>query len=162
MSCIYCLDTNVLIEPWNKYYSMALCSDYWELLDELARSGIVFCTEEVRREVEKIDDGLKEWVLNRPHIIREITPQVQENIRNILGRFPRLIQHTKDRSMADPWVIAHAMDTQAIVVTKELNKGPQTQKVSIPDVCDGFGVPWMNDFEFLSAIGVKFSASRDK
>lgn len=159
MSHIYCLDTNVLIEPWNKYYSMNLCSDYWELIDKLAKDGAIFCTEEVRHEIKKVDDELKDWVLARPYLIREITTQVQKNLRDVLKKFPRLIQHTKDRSMADPWVIAHAMDAQATVVTKELNKGPNTQKVSIPDVCDAFQIPWMNDFEFLGKIGVKFSAS---
>jgi hypothetical protein len=160
MSDIYCLDTNVFIEPWNKYYSMTLCPDYWELIDNLAKSGTLFCTEEVRREIDKVDDGLKEWVLAHPYLIREVTTQVQKNLRDVLKKFPRLVQHTKDRSMADPWVIAHAMDVHAIVVTKELNKGSNTQKVAIPDVCDAFKVPWMNDFQFLNKIGVKFSASR--
>ncbi len=160
MSHIYCLDTNVFIEPWNKYYSMSLCPDYWELIDSLAKEGVLFCTEEVCREIEKVDDGLNDWVHARPYLIREVTTQVQKNLRDVLKTFPRLIQHTKDRSMADPWVIAHAMDANAIVVTKELNKGQNTQKVGIPDVCDAFRVPWMNDFDFLNKIGVRFSASR--
>ncbi len=66
MSHIYCLDTNVFIEPWNKYYSMSLCPDYWELIDSLAKEGVLFCTEEVCREIEKVDDGLNDWVHARP------------------------------------------------------------------------------------------------
>jgi hypothetical protein len=57
--------------------------------------------------------------------------------------------------MADPWVIAHAQAENAVVVTKE-SRAPK--KIKIPDVCMAFNIPWMNDFEFLSEIGVKFSA----
>ena len=35
----YCLDTNILVEAWNKYYSPDLCPEYWEIIDELARRG---------------------------------------------------------------------------------------------------------------------------
>lgn len=162
MKSCYCLDTNVFIEAWNKYYSMNLCPDYWDLLDNLAQKEIVFCTEEVKREIEKVDDDLKAWIAARAHFIRELTTDVQLNVRKILKRYPQLIQYKKDRSMADPWVIAHAMAAKAVVVTKELNKTPQSQKVSIPDVCDGFSVPWMNDFDFLKELGVSFSASMVK
>lgn len=62
MSKIYCLDTNVLIEPWNKYYSMDLCPEYWDVIDDLASKGIVFCTKLVRKEIENIDDKLNLWV----------------------------------------------------------------------------------------------------
>ena len=160
MNQIYCLDTNVLIEPWNKYYSMELCPDYWELIDNLAKERIIFCTKEVRYEIEKTDDDLKTWLQARPHLICEVTTEVQNNVRDILLKFPRLIQHTKDRSMADPWIIAHAMVQNAVVVTKEIKKPQNSKKVAIPDVCDAFQVPWMNDFEFLGRIGVRFSASR--
>ncbi|MBU4565670.1 MAG: DUF4411 family protein [Desulfarculus sp.] len=74
----YSLDTNVLIEPWNKYYSVEICPDYWQIIDDLAKAGIVFCAEEVRHEIEKIDDGLLGWVKYRPYIFRTPDEKVQE------------------------------------------------------------------------------------
>lgn len=154
----YCLDSNVLIEPWNKYYSMALCPEYWEVLDELARNGTVFCTEEVRREIEKVDDELSKWVKARPYLFREASAEVQRSLRAILGRFRRLVDTARDRSMADPWVIAHAQVEKAIVVTKEMPTPAGSKRIKIPDVCNQLGVPWMNEFQFLAAAGVRFSA----
>lgn len=151
----YCLDTNVLIEPWNKYYSMELCPEYWDIIENLAKNQVVFCTFEVRREIEKVDDELFKWVGSRPYLFRDETPQVQHYLRQILAKFLRLVDTRKDRSMADPWVIAHAQAENAVVVTKE-SRAPK--KIKIPDVCMAFNIPWMNDFEFLSEIGVKFSA----
>lgn len=31
----YCLDANVLIEAWRKYYNPKFCPDYWKILIEL-------------------------------------------------------------------------------------------------------------------------------
>jgi hypothetical protein len=39
---IYCLDANVLIQAWQKYYSPKFCPDYWELLNELGKQGRIF------------------------------------------------------------------------------------------------------------------------
>lgn len=58
----YCLDTNVFVEAWNRYYSMDLCPKYWSILDELAQEGKIFSPIEVKREIEKIDDGLSQWI----------------------------------------------------------------------------------------------------
>jgi len=152
----YCLDTNVFIEAWTKYYSMKLCPDYWQMLDGLADKGIIYCPFEVRREIEKIEDGLSEWVKARPHFFAEVNDEVQQHLGTILGRFPRLVDSTKQRSIADPWVIAHAMADSSIVVTKEETTN-STRRIKIPDVCRELNVPYMNDFDFLREVGVTFS-----
>ncbi|MFH0798914.1 MAG: DUF4411 family protein [Pseudomonadota bacterium] len=153
---VYCLDTGVLVEPWTKYYSMGKCPDYWELIDRLAKEGAIFCTEEVLREIEKVDDELKEWVQKHPHLFRKINGPVQLHVRSILERFPEMMNPIKGRSTADPWVVAHALADEAIVVTTE---GPAPKKIKIPDVCNAFNVKWMDDHKFVDEIGIRFSAS---
>lgn len=153
---IYCLDTNALVEPWNKYYSIAKAPDYWSIIDRLAHEGTVFCPEEVQREIERVDDDLKKWVRARPYMFRSIDREVQLKIREILMRFPRLVDTIKDRSMADPWVIAHAMAEGAVVVTKE---GTAPRKIKIPDVCDAFSVRWIDDYKFVSELGIQFTVT---
>lgn len=59
---IYCLDTSALIQPWNSYYSTDICPEYWQVWEDLARKGVVFCTREVKREIQKQDDALHAWV----------------------------------------------------------------------------------------------------
>ena len=154
----YCLDTNVLIEPWNKYYTIEICPDYWEIIDRLAKQGVIFCPEEVRREIDKIDDELKKWVKSRPHLFREINQTVQVRLREVLERFPRLVDTVKDRSMADPWVIAYAMTENAVVVTKEGPTNGHTPRIRIPDVCNALSIEWMDDHNFVSELGIRFSA----
>lgn len=156
---IYCLDANVYIEGWTKYYSMELCAEYWGILDEFAKAGILFSTSEVKREIEKVDDALSSWFKQRPYFFREVTRPVQENLRVIMRTHDRLVDSTKQRSIADPWVIAHALAEGATVVTKEMPIGSTSSKrVKIPDVCAQMGVPYINDFELARRLGIKFSA----
>jgi len=147
-----------LVEAWNKYYSMSLCPEYWEILDHLARCGVVFCTMEVKREIEKTDDKLAAWIRERPYFFREVDEQVQENLREILKKYGRLTDSARGRSIADPWVIAHAMAEGTVVVTKESPTPEGAKRIKIPDVCTALGVEWMNDFEFLQEAGVTFTA----
>jgi predicted nucleic acid-binding protein len=155
---IYCLDTNVFIEGWNKYYSMALCPSYWEIIDELGEQGRVFSPIEVRREILQHDDGLADWIRNRSHLFRDISDNVQTTLREIMRDFPRLVDNTRQRSIADPWVIAHAITENATVVTKEIPSPVVSRRIKIPDVCNSLGVPWIDDFRFAEELGIHFQA----
>jgi len=154
----YCLDTNVFIEGWNKYYSMDLCPTYWTILDQLAQQDRVFAPIEVKREITQHDDGLAGWIKTRPYLFKEITIEVQEYLREIMAKYNRLVDSTRQRSIADPWVIAHAMAEKAIVVTKEMPAGPNSRRVKIPDVCSALNFPWIDDFQLAREIGIQFSA----
>ncbi len=73
----YCLDTNFFIEAWNKYYSPVFCQPYWDIIDNLAKEGVVFITQEVKKEIDKGDDNLKEWLKDKKYIVKPITEKVQ-------------------------------------------------------------------------------------
>lgn len=54
----YCLDANVLIQGWTKYYSPRFCPDYWTLLNELGKAGRIFIPEAVLAEITRTEDDL--------------------------------------------------------------------------------------------------------
>ncbi len=154
----YCLDTGVFIEGWNRYYSMDLCPQYWQVLNDLAKQDIIFSPIEVKREIEKIDDGLKAWIKDKSYLFKDITIEVQNHLRKVMAGHGRLVDSIKQRSIADPWVLAFAIAEKAIVVTKETPAGPVSRRIKIPDVCIALDIPWMNDFEFAREVGIRFSA----
>ena len=158
---IYSLDTNVFIEAWNKYYAFEICPDYWDKLDQLAKGGIIFATEEVKRDIAKKDDNLYRWIESRDHLFRSINDYVQDCLRRIFETeaHRRLIDSSKFRSTADPWVIAHAMAENAVVVTKEKFETHSTKRIKIPNVCKAMGVECIDDFELIRRLGIKFSIS---
>ncbi|OXU15037.1 DUF4411 family protein [Sedimentisphaera salicampi] len=154
----YCLDTGVFIEAWTKYYAFDFFPEYWEKLDNLARDGVVFATEEVKNEIEKIDDELKEWLSEKHYFFKRINDEVQNCLIKIYENptHHRLVDNIKGRSIADPWVIAHAMAEDAVVVTKEGSAPPRTPRIKIPNVCDNLGVECIQDYEMVRRLGIKF------
>ena len=57
---------------------------------------------------------------------------------------------------ADGWLIAYAQTHSAVVVTQEVSAPDAKSKVLIPDVCQVFGVDYMNTWEMLRQLGVRF------
>jgi hypothetical protein len=58
---------------------------------------------------------------------------------------------------ADPWLIAKAMTMHDCVVVTHEQFNPQIKrKFSIPNVCQTFGIHWINTFQALDATGAEF------
>ena len=156
----YCLDANVLIQAWQKYYSPKICPGYWDMLDSLGSKNIIFMPEMVYGEIVRTDDYLSKWLKSSKISIKKIDEQVTKCLKDIYSADPNhkyLVDNTKARSLADPWVIAHALRENAIVVTKEEKvTALNSTKIKIPNVCDKMNVSWINDFQFIEELGIKF------
>ncbi|TNF39740.1 MAG: DUF4411 family protein [Cytophagales bacterium] len=159
----YCLDANVLIQSWQKYYNPRLCPEYWSLLSQLGAQGIVFIPGEVRQEILRTEDELADWLKSSSIPVKPINATVAQCLRNIYEAHPShqtLVDNTKGRSLADPWVIAHAMAENAAVVTKEEKvTAANAKRIKIPNVCESMAVRCIHDFEFLEELGVRFACS---
>jgi len=157
----YCLDANVLIEAWQKYYAPEVCPDYWCVLVELGKRDIIFIPEMVREEILRTEDDLAKWLRTSKIPIRKIDGRVTSCLRNIYTNNPvhkYLVDSIKGRSLADPWVIAHAISEKATVVTKEIRiNALNSQRIRIPNVCDNMGVRWINDFDLIKELDIKFT-----
>jgi hypothetical protein len=58
----YCLDANVLINAWNKYYSPKFCPDYWIILNQLGEQDRIFLPQLVFEEIARTEDDLSKWL----------------------------------------------------------------------------------------------------
>lgn len=157
----YCLDANVLIQAWQKYYSPKFCPSYWEVLNELGKEDRIFLPQMVYDEITRTDDDLSNWLKESLIPKRKLDGTITECWKKILAANPihqYLVDNTKQRSLADPWVIAHALNENACVVTKEEKvTSPNSNKIKIPNVCDNMGVRWINDFDFIEELNFKFT-----
>lgn len=159
----YCLDANVLIQAWQKYYSPKLCPNYWDILNHLGQNNRIFVPQMVYEEITRTDDDLAKWLKSSSIPAYKIDEQVANCLKSIYAANPlhiQLVDNTRQRSLADPWVIAHAMKENAVIVTKEEKvTALNSTKVKIPNVCDNLGVRYINDFEFIEEIGVRFTCT---
>jgi hypothetical protein len=164
---IYCLDANVLIQAWQKYYAQELCPDYWDILNTLGMQGRIFIPEEVKNEIvviddkEKIEDDLSKWLKRSSIPVHKTTEDVIKCWQTILKANPLhklLVDNIRGRSLADPWVVSHALNNRATVVIKEsYETAMNTKRIKIPNVCDNMGIRWIDDFTFVKELGLKFS-----
>lgn len=128
----------------------------------------IFIPEEVKSEIivadssDKTEDDLSKWLKRSTIPIHKPTENVIACWQKILQADPShrlLVDNIKGRSLADPWLIAHALDRNATVVTKEnMDSAMNSKRIRIPNVCKNMGVRCIDDFEFIKEIGVKFSA----
>lgn len=159
----YCLDANVLIQAWQKYYSPKFCPGYWDLLNDLGSQRKIFIAEEVYNEITRTEDDLCNWLKNSKIPVHNIDEYVAKCLQKIYAKDPShidLVDSTKGRSLADPWIIAHAMKVGATVVTKEEKvTALNSRRIKIPNVCDNMGISWINDFDFISELNIQFTCA---
>lgn len=159
----YCLDANVLIQAWQKYYNPRFCPDYWDILIELGKQDKIFIPELVYEEITRTEDELSRWLKASKIPIKKITEPVTICLQKIYSANPvhkNLVDNINGRSLADPWVIAHSIFENAIVVTKEEKiTALNSKRIRIPNVCDNMGVRWINDFQFIDELDIKFKCT---
>jgi predicted nucleic acid-binding protein len=158
----YCLDANVLINAWNTYYSRAICEGYWEVMSVLGHRGRIFIAEHVKEEIVRTDDALADWLQGSGIPVYLVDTRVTEIVSAIYAADPRhefLVDNTRGRSLADPWVIAHAIAEGACVVTKENKVTASDKKVKIPNVCEKMGVRCIYDFDMIRELEIRFSCA---
>lgn len=62
--------------------------------------------------------------------------------------------------VADYFLVGQAMAQGHVVVTFESSQPEGKKKVKIPDVCDAFGVEWIQPIEMLRREGARFVVDR--
>lgn len=155
MNLQYSIDTSALLDAWVRWYPPDIFSRLWENIDALIDEGNLIASEEVLVELEKKDDDVYSWAKERSHIFQPITEDIQIAVTEILKGFPTLVDSRRDRSQADPFVIALAKASDCTVVTGERNIGT-SNKPRIPIVCHHFGVRYINIVSLIREQGWRF------
>jgi Domain of unknown function (DUF4411) len=151
----YSIDTSAILDGWQRYYPPEVFPGLWERLEDLIDAGDLRASEEVLRELEKRDDDVLAWAHAQVGFSAELSEDVQDQVSNVLASYPKLIDTRKNRSAADPFVIATALVENCTVVTGELPSGSSTRP-HIPDVCIGLGVDWCRLVDLIKLEGWTF------
>jgi Domain of unknown function (DUF4411) len=137
---IYSLDTSCLIHAWRRAYPLRNFPPFWDKLDELIADGRLFSSAEVLKEIKRKDDELYDWCKPRSDVFLAIDDDIQDHVIEIMRDYPKLVDTSKGRSGADPFVISLArMNGNGWVVLSEENPGKQASP-KIPDVCSAEGI----------------------
>ena len=167
---IYWLDTNVFIQAKNGPYKFRVFGVFWAFLHEQVGAGTIRCPKMVYQEIvnneEPLDD-LATWIKARRQsgLFVEANADVQKAMNvvadYVMEKYEQ--QHAGHfLSGADPWLIAHAIQSKGVVVTHESTKHPQAKAARIPDVCDALNVPCIDTYELLERLKADFKPSGQK
>lgn len=157
---IHWLDANVFIQSKNGPYSFRVAPRFWAFLDKQLRDGTLASSALVYQELVSGSDDLANWVKNRKEIGLCIKPsrEAQRHFRHIADYvYSRYERHQSEDFLrgADPWLIAHALESTGIVVTHESDRKPNARKARIPDVCAQFKVRCINTYRMLDELGAE-------
>lgn len=160
----YVLDANVFIEAARRYYAFDLAPKFWESLVHHAANGQIKSIDRVKQELERGKDNLATWV--KEHFGHAFASTDETDI---LQSFREIMTWVNGQSQfsdaakadfakgADGWLVAYAKVKGCMVVTHELPAPDAKRKVPIPNVCQTFDVQFIDTFEMLRTLGVRFA-----
>jgi hypothetical protein len=131
---MFSIDTSALI--WGKNtYPTDISPGFWRSLEQGIASGQLKASDAVAFELDRKNDEVYEWAKAQHGFFVPIDGPIQVKVREILRTHPRLLNLHKNKSGADPFVIALAILNDGVVVTQESKRGPGGAP-QIPNVCD--------------------------
>ena len=155
------IDSSVFMQAARVYYAFDLAPGFWEALVQRAAEGRVLSIDHVMVEIKRGKDALSDWSESafRHAFVATTEPDVTAEYTSIM-RWVAGNQQFLDSAKAefadgaDGWVVAYAKARGLVVVTQEVLSPGVKRKVPIPNVCEQFGVKWMDTFAMLRALGI--------
>lgn len=162
---MFVLDTNIFVEAYKRYYSFDIAPAFWRALRYNAEHHLLISIDRIYLEIDRYgaDDELKIWANN---VFREFFVPTDSEI--VISAYREIIDwaihqpqfkdsaKTEFASVGDSWLIALAKAYNYTIVTHEEYKPEVKRRILIPNVCRAFDIPYVNTFEMLRTLNVRF------
>lgn len=147
----YLLDANVFIQARRLHYGFDFCPAFWDWLTQANAAGTAFSVEKVDNELHAGTDELSDWAdakgpgffLPADGVVLATLPRV--SVWASTQNFTPAAVNTF-LSVADYWLVAHALAHGHTVVTHE-KPSDGLRQIKIPNACVALGVPCVTPFE---------------
>ncbi len=149
------IDTSAILHAWRRAYPPEVFPALWQRFDELIDQGQLIATEEVLVELERKDDEVYKWARVHRRMFIPTDQDIQRAVENILRDYTGLLDPRRERSGADPFVIALAQLRGCTVVSNERPTGSPV-RLKIPTVCHALGIKCIDLLQFIKEQGWVF------
>ena len=160
----YLLDANVLMEAARRYYAFDIAPGFWQALIQHAQAGTVLSIDRVKREIDKGNDDLKNWANYDFHSWFASTNDLE-----VIEAYARVMQWANEQTQfidaaksefagtdnADAWLVAYALAKGCVLITHEQPARDAKARIPLPNVCQAFGIPYVDTFQMLRTLGVR-------
>ncbi len=160
---MYLLDSNIFIQAKNFYYSFDICPGFWDWMDHAVSKCDVRSIIKIYDELADGNDELATWIKDRKgdgRFLGVSDAPTQMAFREIAAAVQRGSYHDAAKAnflaKADPWLIAKARVTGAIIVTHEKASADAKKRIPIPNICDAFSVSHIDTFTLLRSQTASF------
>jgi predicted nucleic acid-binding protein len=161
---VYVLDANVFIEAARRYYAFDIAPPFWENLNHYAANGRIQSIDRIKEELERGKDELAEWATSQfsDAFVSTDEEDVTNSYTEVISWVYAQDQFTDSAKAdfadgADGWLVAYAKSKGYIVVTHEVLDPDIKRRIPIPNVCEAFGVSYIDTFAMLRELGVRFT-----
>ena len=151
----YSCDTSAFLDAWVRHYPPDTFPGVWEQISNLVAWGRILFIDEVVTELGRKDDGAEKWVLARRNSIVAIDGPIQDAVTDLLRDHQRMLDTRRNKSGADPFVIALAQVRQCSVLSGERSTG-SLRRPKIPDVCGAIDINCVTLLDMFRAEGLQF------
>ena len=155
---VYSFDTSSLIKASAVLYPMENFPSLWDKIEELIRNHRLKMSEPVFDEAMQ-GAVLRNWCSAKklkPFLLARVDDSVQIKFQTVRSKYRRLMNVEAGTSLADPWVIALAMEyPKGVVVTEEQPTGGLVNP-KIPDVCKDLKIECVNIAGFVAKENWRF------
>jgi len=159
----YILDANVFIRAHREYYSFDFAPMFWETLAEYAARRLIGTIDKVRAELEPEGDRLWTWFKTdfASAVYSTNDPQVAAAYGEVVrwvAEQKQFFDYAKHEFAREPdaWLIAFAIAKGCTVVTLEKRESQAKRRVPIPNVCEAFGVRYIDTFQLLRELQIRW------
>ncbi|MDY9919808.1 MAG: DUF4411 family protein [Proteiniphilum sp.] len=162
----YLLDSNVLIQAHRMYYPFDVVPGFWDKLIDLSNRGLICSIDKVKKEICDVStpDKLALWCANDidAGFFTDTSSCVDTyaNIAIWVHSNRHFMQNAKDEflstDLADPWLIAYAIQHDCIIVTHETSQPQRKNKIKIPEPCIYFGIRYISPIQMFRELRETF------
>jgi hypothetical protein len=162
---MFVLDANIFVEAHKRYYSFDIAPGFWQALKQKAEENLLISIDRIYSEIDKFgeDDELKTWAKTefKDYFISTDHIEIFTAYSEIMEWAINQSQYNKSAksefaSVADSWLLAYAKAFNSTIVTHEEYKPEIKRKIPIPNVCRAFDIPYINTFEMLRRLNIRF------
>jgi hypothetical protein len=138
---MYVIDTSAILHAWRRDYPPDTFPSLWANLEEAIQRGELRSPDEVLLELERGGDDVHEWARQQPDFFVEPDDRIQVVVGVIVDQWPEFVpDESHDGVWADPYIVALASVSDAIVITGEVLAADNARRPKIPNVCRELGV----------------------
>jgi hypothetical protein len=171
------VDTNILVTPFNEYYSFDFGTIFWDFLeDNIINDNVIIINKVYHETIHLGKTKLTDWIkkMRRKVVDHATNHEISNNYNCIIDYlsgshtlyYPGAVTNWSRINVADGWLIATSMALGYDIVTFEkpfefLGK-KQTTNQKIPDVACHFNIKCINLFDMMRALKFNFNTNYNK